>query len=208
MDDLERQFFTARDPGLLPGGCQSSIEGRYATVLGLRPRRATVRPPNLSASASVTSSSRAPRRASANVIRTVAPRPSGISSPEISETRIVLRAMGFLSRGSRDSNRATRDRRKPLSIRSVMGTWRHRVRNLATGCFGLKFQRARLWCPATPGRVSSAEGDAGVAGPLGGQARAIGNDGLRDIRFRQQGREMSFPGAALPDRRDRGGFTL
>jgi hypothetical protein len=59
---------------------------------GLRPRRATTRPPSFSASASVTSSSREPRRASANVIRTVAPRPSGISCPDISDTRIVLRA--------------------------------------------------------------------------------------------------------------------
>jgi hypothetical protein len=47
--------------------------------LGRRPRRATALPPRASASASVRSSSRTPLRASAKVIRTVAPLPSAIS---------------------------------------------------------------------------------------------------------------------------------
>ena len=67
--------------------------GGYATVFGLRPLRATWRPPSFSASASVTSSSRAPLRASANVMRTVAPFPSGISSPLMSDIRTVFLAM-------------------------------------------------------------------------------------------------------------------
>jgi hypothetical protein len=50
---------------------------------------------SFSASASVTSSSFTPLRASANVMRTVAPFPSGISAPDISETRIVFRAISF-----------------------------------------------------------------------------------------------------------------
>lgn len=62
-------------------------------AFGLRPRRATGRPPRPSASASVKSSSRTPFRASANVMRTVAPLPSGISAPDMSETRIVFRAI-------------------------------------------------------------------------------------------------------------------
>ena len=63
---------------------------------GRRPRRATWRPPICSASASVTSSSRTPLRASWNVIRTVAPFPSAISAPEMSDTSTVLRATVFL----------------------------------------------------------------------------------------------------------------
>jgi hypothetical protein len=57
---------------------------------GLRPLRATGLPPSFSASPSVKSSSRTPFRASVNVIRTVAPLPSGISAPDWSETRIVF----------------------------------------------------------------------------------------------------------------------
>lgn len=70
--------------------------------LGRRPRRLTMRPPNSSASASVTSSSRAPFRASLKVIRTTAPFPSAISCPLTSLTRIVFLATGgsFLVRNS------------------------------------------------------------------------------------------------------------
>src|SRR6188472_836816 len=62
------------------------------TVLGFRPRRDTLRPgpPSLSASASVTSNSITPLRASAKTIRIVAPFPSVISPPPKSDTRRLL----------------------------------------------------------------------------------------------------------------------
>ena len=74
----------------------SQLVRRYCVAdFGRRPRRATWRPPIFSASASVTSSSRTPLRASWNVMRIVAPLPSAISAPEISDTSTVLRATGI-----------------------------------------------------------------------------------------------------------------
>lgn len=93
----------------------ASVARRCATW-GLRPRRATGRPPSVSASASVTSSSRTPLLASANVIRIVAPLPSGISSPDMSLTRITLLATVNL-----------------LSNTGILGNSYHRAR-LAPSC--------------------------------------------------------------------------
>ena len=81
---------------------------------GRRPRRATDRPPIRSASWSVTSSSRTPLRASRKVIRTVAPFPSAISSPDMSDTRTVFFAMYSsdfacsVTRSARQRERAAR----------------------------------------------------------------------------------------------------
>ena len=74
------------------GGGTVPPAGYALADFGRRPRRATWRPPSFSASASVTSSSRTPLRASWKVMRIVAPLPSGISEPDMSETRTVLRA--------------------------------------------------------------------------------------------------------------------
>jgi hypothetical protein len=72
-------------------GALKTLTCRYgAATRGRRPRRATERPPSASASASVTSSSRTPFLASRKVIRIVAPLPSGISDPLMSDTRTVF----------------------------------------------------------------------------------------------------------------------
>ena len=105
-----RRFATRRDPaGSAPhdgkeGGLASLVLLGYAAAFGLLPLRATCRPPRFSASASVTSSSLAPLRASANVMRTVAPFPSGISAPLMSDTRTVfLATLPPLVRSARDN---------------------------------------------------------------------------------------------------------
>jgi hypothetical protein len=63
-----------------------------ATALGRRPRRATARPGMSPAQLSQRSACLAPRRASVNVSRSVAPFPSPTSLPQLSQTRTVLRA--------------------------------------------------------------------------------------------------------------------
>src|SRR5436189_194244 len=63
----------------------------------LRPERAAGAPSSrrlACASASVTSSSTLPRRASLKLMRTFAPLPSSIASPERSDTKRVFRATG------------------------------------------------------------------------------------------------------------------
>ena len=84
---------TGASPDQLGGARRHVAATSHAEPFGFRPRRATGLPPNFSASASVTSSSREPRRASAKVMRTTAPLPSGISAPDMSEIRIVFRAI-------------------------------------------------------------------------------------------------------------------
>jgi hypothetical protein len=73
-----------------------------AAAFGRRPRRATCRPfrPRSAASSALTSSSYAPRRASSNEMRILAPFPSSISLPERSETNTVLRAMFSSKKGN------------------------------------------------------------------------------------------------------------
>src|SRR3954447_12614861 len=66
---------------------------RYAAALGLRPRRATAFPGIVPAQPSQRSAAFAPRRASLNVTRITAPRPSSTSVPQLSQTKIVFRAM-------------------------------------------------------------------------------------------------------------------
>jgi hypothetical protein len=63
-----------------------------ATALGRRPRRATARPGISPEQLSQRSACLAPRRASVNVSRSVAPFPSPTSLPQLSQTRTVLRA--------------------------------------------------------------------------------------------------------------------
>jgi hypothetical protein len=129
--DALRGWLAGRSPLALPlpgrTGARPSHRHKnsYVACLGLRPRLATTRPPIFSASASVTSSSREPRRASANVTRTVAPLPSGISSPDMSETRIVFLAKAnSFRKGLRDSSRQAprfptgRDGQVPRMIRN------------------------------------------------------------------------------------------
>ena len=63
-----------------------------AADFGLRPRRAVARPGMPVAQESQRSASFAPRRASENERRIVAPFPSSTSRPHLSQTRTVLRA--------------------------------------------------------------------------------------------------------------------
>ena len=67
-----------------------------AAAFGLRPRRATARPGVLPAQESQRSASFAPRRASVNAMRKVAPLPSSTSFPQLSHTRTVFLATNFL----------------------------------------------------------------------------------------------------------------
>ena len=60
---------------------------------GLRPRRATARPGIEAEQSSQRSACFDPRRASVNVIRSIAPFPSSTSLPQLSQTRTVFRAM-------------------------------------------------------------------------------------------------------------------
>src|SRR6478672_60487 len=70
--------------------------GSYAAAVaffGRRPRRATCRPGMFEAHSPQRSASFAPRRASLQLRRIVAPWASSTSFPQLSQTRIVLRAM-------------------------------------------------------------------------------------------------------------------
>jgi hypothetical protein len=80
--DLEDALFERQLVSKQDGWPSVARAAQNQDDLGLRPLRATARPPRRSASASVRSSSRTPLRASVKVIRTFAPLPSGIVSPD------------------------------------------------------------------------------------------------------------------------------
>ena len=98
------------------------LSGDYA-AFGRRPRRALLRPlrASSSASSSVTSSSALPFRASLKVMRTFAPFPSAICSPERSETKTLLRATNNLPHSStRPRQPSEQDRRRADPSRSAL----------------------------------------------------------------------------------------
>jgi len=74
-------------------------EAGYAATadFGRRPRRATAWPGIFAEQESQRSACFAPRRASLNVIRITAPFPSSTSLEQLSQTRIVFRAIGHSS---------------------------------------------------------------------------------------------------------------
>ncbi len=112
-----------RSPGLTAGflmcpelAAKSEKRNRarssYAADFGLRPRRATALPGMVPAQPSHRSAALAPRRASVNVTRRAAPRPSSTSEPQLSQTRIVFLAMSIPFR--RDPTDTPRLARKPI----------------------------------------------------------------------------------------------
>src|SRR5581483_6989793 len=82
-----------RASGTRPQRAETRYEAGVEADFGRRPRRAAGWPGLASAHSPQRSACFAPRRASEYVIRITAPRASSTSLPQLSQTRIVLRAM-------------------------------------------------------------------------------------------------------------------
>src|SRR4051794_19818125 len=96
--------------GKAEGRLAPPLEDQAVTDFGLRPRRATAVPGIDAAQSSQRSACFAPRRASVNGTRNVAPRASATSLLQLSQTRTVLRATFPPKGGNRDGRDVSESR--------------------------------------------------------------------------------------------------